>query len=97
MPHVKRSAILFLTVISCVGCDQTTKYTAKELLPPGSVIRLVNDTIRLQYIENSGAFLGLGASLSKETRFLIFTVLAIVAGAGLLVVSGLFDEGAVQE
>jgi signal peptidase II len=165
MPHVKRSAILFLTVISCVGCDQTTKYTAKELLPPGSVIRLVNDTIRLQYIENSGAFLGLGASLSKETRFLIFTVfvflalsvlvfyslrsrtlpwlpalalslfigggtsnlidrlvyqgavidflnigignlrtgifnvadVAIVAGAGLLVVSGLFDEGAVQE
>jgi signal peptidase II len=79
MPPVKRSAILFLTVISCVGCDQTTKYAAKKLLPPGSVVRLVDDTIRLQYIENRGAFLGLGASLSAETRFLIFTVLVFLA------------------
>lgn len=79
MPHVKRSAILFLMVIWCVGCDQTTKYTAKELLPSDSVIRLAEDTIRLQYTENSGAFLGLGASLSAETRFWIFVVLVSVA------------------
>lgn len=84
MPHVKRSAILFLTVISCVGCDQTTKYTAKELLPSDSVIRLAEDTIRLQYTENSGAFLGLGASLSAETRFWIFVVLVSVALAVML-------------
>lgn len=72
--RVKRFAILLLTLISCVGCDQTTKYTAKQLLPHDSVIRLMDDTIRLQYTENKGAFLSLGASFSDAMRFWLFTV-----------------------
>lgn len=74
MTHAKRLTILSLTLILCVGCDQTTKYTAKELLSPGSSVSLLDGTIRLQYIENTGAFLSLGASLSEEIRFLFFTV-----------------------
>jgi signal peptidase II len=77
--HSKRLTILSSTLVLCVGCDQTTKYTAKELLSPDAIISLVYDTIRLQYTENEGAILGLGASLSEETRFWVFTVLVSLA------------------
>jgi signal peptidase II len=69
-----RLRLLFLMLLVCVGCDQTTKYTAKELLPPDRTISLAADTIRLAYIENHGAFLGLGASLSAGLRFGVFVV-----------------------
>lgn len=82
--HVKRSAILLLVLILCIGCDQTTKYTAKEFIPADSMISLAYDTIRLQYTENSGSFLSLGASLSKETRFWIFTVFVSLTLAVML-------------
>jgi signal peptidase II len=39
----------------------------------------MDGTIRLQYIENRGAFLSLGASLSAGFRFWIFTVLVALA------------------
>jgi signal peptidase II len=32
------------------------------------------DTFRLQYVENEGAFLGLGKSLDRGSRFWVFTV-----------------------
>lgn len=81
--HAKRLTILSLTLILCVGCDQTTKYAAKELLAPNSIISLVDGTIRLQYTENKGAFLSLGTSLSEETRFWIFTVSVSLALAAM--------------
>ena len=72
--HVRRLIILSLTLILCVGCDQTTKYTVRELLPPDATVSLVNDAIRFQYTENKGAFMSVGASLSDGTRFWVFTV-----------------------
>jgi len=37
------------------------------------MLSFVGDTVRLQYTENKGAFLSLGASLSKNWRGMIFT------------------------
>jgi signal peptidase II len=72
--YLKRLKILIFVWILCLGSDQITKYIAKKLLLPGSVISLMGDTIRLQYLKNKGAFLSLGASLPEETRFWIFMV-----------------------
>jgi signal peptidase II len=72
--YLKRLKILILVWILCLGSDQITKYIAKKLLLPGSVISLMGDTIRLQYLKNKGAFLSLGTSLSDETRFWVFMV-----------------------
>ena len=85
IPQVKRLAIVVLVLFSSVGCDRATKYTAKELLPPGSVISLMGDTVRLQYTENKGAFLGLGASLSDNIRYWVFIVTVSLALAALFV------------
>ena len=76
--------ILFIFLL-CVGCDQMTKFAAKNLMDPGSVTSLLGDSFRLQLVNNKGAFLGLGSSLPEEWRFWIFTVFVFIALLILLI------------
>jgi signal peptidase II len=70
---LKRVLLILLIVVWCVGCDQATKSIAKSHLPKSQMLSFVGDTVRLQYTENKGAFLSLGASLSENWRGMIFT------------------------
>lgn len=81
MKQLPRAMLVFLVTLTCVGCDQATKLAAKQHLRNGPVYSYAGDTFRLQYAENTGAFLSLGASLPAPLRQLIFTVLV---GAFLL-------------
>jgi signal peptidase II len=74
MHRLKRMALIALILISCVGCDQTTKSLAREHLQGRAAVSFFADTLRLQYAENPGAFLSLGASLSREWATLVFTI-----------------------
>ncbi len=74
----KRSLLIALLLIVTVGCDQLTKDVAQQYLafePPRSWF---HDTVRLEYAENTGAFLSLGNGLSKELRVILFQVLPAV-------------------
>ena len=55
-------------------CDQRSKYLAGEHLRGSNGISLLADTVRLDYTENQGAFLGFGAFLPAAWRAAIFTV-----------------------
>jgi signal peptidase II len=68
-----RVAVLLLTLTACVGCDQLSKSAARSYLPRNTVVSLMGDTVRLQYAENPGAFLSLGAALPKSARRAVFT------------------------
>ncbi len=72
--------VVAVTLLSCVGCDQATKAVAKEYMPRNEVLSFAHDTFRLQYAENRGAFLSIGASLPEKARVLLFTV-----GIGVIV------------
>ncbi|MBN2117010.1 MAG: signal peptidase II [Anaerolineales bacterium] len=52
-----------------------TKDIAQERLASSPPISLLNDTIRIQYMENTGATLGLGSNLPREVRFALFVLL----------------------
>ena len=67
-----RIAILLVTVFLCVGCDHVTKEIARSQLAVGETVSFFGDTLRLQHVENPGAFLGMGSNLSSETRTLVF-------------------------
>ncbi|HWH79770.1 MAG TPA: signal peptidase II, partial [Candidatus Binatus sp.] len=84
MTTLPRFAIVFLITVSCVILDQATKFIAKAFLAPDALISFAGDTLRLQYAENSGAFLSLGASLPEPWRNLVFTVLVGIFLFGLL-------------
>jgi len=69
---VNRIAILLVTLFCIVGCDHVTKEIARSELVIGETISFFGDTLRLQHIENPGAFLGMGGALSSEIRQIIF-------------------------
>lgn len=75
--------ILFATV----GCDQATKRMAERHLAGAPVRSMLHDTVRLQYAENTGAFLGFGQRFSNELKRWLFLILPIVTVAGMLFVS----------
>jgi signal peptidase II len=58
----------------CVGCDQTTKHLAQTNLPIYQMFSYLGDTIRLQYVLNTGAAFSLGATLPENMRWWIFVV-----------------------
>jgi signal peptidase II len=71
MRRLTRLLLVSTLLLGCVGCDQATKVVAKAHLSDGPAVVHLNDTIRLVYAENPGAFLGLGASLPGPVRALI--------------------------
>jgi len=77
----KRLVLILFVLVSCVGCDQTTKSFAQSYLPHAEAWSYMGDTVRLQIAHNHGAFLSLGASLPEFWRLALF---AVSVGALLL-------------
>jgi signal peptidase II len=73
--------VLMLLVVTTIGCDRVTKHFAAESLAGEPRQSFLADTVRLEYVENSGAFLSLGADLPPAVRTAIFTV-----GNGLILI-----------
>jgi signal peptidase II len=82
-----RLILVTALLLGCVGCDQVTKAAARARLSDAPAVSWLHDTFRLVYAENPGAFLSLGASLSKPMRIAVFQggvsllVLGLVAAA----------------
>ena len=84
-----RIATLLGVVSGCVGCDQATKVLAQRALGGAPPVQYLGDLFRLQYVENRGAFLSLGATLPDGVRSAVFVfgvavVLAVLLGHVLL-------------
>lgn len=92
---MKRHRLLLLFVIGVVviGFDQATKSLAQRSLAGEPPRLYLGGAVRLEYAENVGSFLSLGASLPAETRFWIFTVFstALVAGLALYALAASAD------
>jgi signal peptidase II len=81
-----RLFLFCVVILSCVGCDQATKKAAEFALKGMQPLSFFNNLFRLEYAENTGAFLGLGSQLNDFNRFLLLTV---VSGL-ILVALGIF-------
>ncbi|BCA53824.1 lipoprotein signal peptidase [Nitrospira sp. KM1] len=77
----KRNLLILIVLLSCIGCDQVTKDLAHHHLAAESRVSWFQDTFRLEYVENSGAFLSLGTGLPEELRIVLFQV---AVGIGML-------------
>ena len=85
MPRIKRILVLLVVLVVCAGCDQATKSIAQQTMSGKPAQTLAAGIVRLEYTENPGAFLSLGAKLSDDARFWIFTVMVAALLIGLLV------------
>ena len=73
---------LIIAVVATIGCDRVTKHVAVTALADAPVRSFLGDTLRLEYAENPGAFLGLGDHWPREVRIAVFGI-----GNGLLLVA----------
>ncbi len=71
--------VLLLAITATISCDRITKHVAVSTLAGNPGRSFLADTLRLQYAENAGAFLSLGAEWPPRTRIAVFGV-----GNGLL-------------
>ncbi len=84
MKIFKRVIVIALVLSLCVGCDQVTKAIARRTLGTSPPIYLLGEMIRLHYTENTGAFLGMGATLPEDVRFWLLIVFVSVLLIGML-------------
>lgn len=85
MKQTKRIILLLILALCLILIDQYTKGLAKEYLLHRAPISYFNDMIRLEYAENTGAFLSLGDDLPRSWSFWIFSMVPLLFLIGLLV------------
>jgi signal peptidase II len=68
-----RTFSLLAIVITTIGCDRVTKQLAAIHLAGAADRHYLAGTIRLEYAENTGGFLSMGATLPRWVRITIFT------------------------
>lgn len=85
MKLMNRTLLIAMVMFSCVGCDQVTKNMARHGLANSRPIIFLHDLFRLQYAENPGAFLSLGAGSPQNVKFWVFICFTGIFLAGMLI------------
>src|SRR5690606_12012651 len=79
--HIQRLLPAVLIMLFTAGCDRLAKNIAQESLMFSPPVSLINDVVRFEYAENTGAFLSLGADMPDAARFIVLGVLVGVLRA----------------
>jgi signal peptidase II len=74
-----RIVLILLIITINIGCDQFSKKIVKQSVLPYETIRVLNDHLTVTRVENSGAFLSAGDSMSKASKQIFLTLIPIVA------------------
>jgi len=82
MNRIATRLLLLLAIAATISCDRITKLVAVNTLAGSPSRSFLADTLRLEYVENSGAFLSLGATWPDEIRIAVFGI-----GNGLLLLA----------
>ena len=84
----KTKILLFcLLSIAFIGCDRVTKGIAKEQLKDKPPVSYFHDKVRLMFVENTGAFLSMGAEWPKAKSFWLLTILPMMFLLALMIMT----------
>jgi len=79
-----RLTLILLIVLVNIGCDQVSKKIVRDRVEPYQTISVIKDHFMVMRVENEGAFLSLGTSMSKTSRSIFLSILPVLAiGFGL--------------
>ncbi len=84
----KRNIFVIFIIMVNVGIDQISKYYAQLYIQGRGRIQVIGNLFRLEYAENSGAFLGLGSNIPQPWKTIVmvlFPALAIILGTIYLI------------
>jgi len=82
MARIGVRLVLVIAIGATIGCDRVTKRMAAAALVDAPPRSFLSDTFRLQYAENTGAFLGLGRDWPRPLRTAVFAM-----GNGVLLIA----------
>jgi signal peptidase II len=74
-----RIVLILLIITMNIGCDQFSKKMVKQSVLPYETIRILHDHLTVTRVENSGAFLSAGNSMSKASKRIFLTLIPIIA------------------
>lgn len=80
-----RLFLISVIVVVNIAADQVTKVLARKHIEYNEVIEVIGDYFVFTKVENRGAFLGMGSSLSPIMRTILLLVLPAAVMIGLFV------------
>ena len=89
MKKNKFMIIVGAVFVGNIALDIITKIIAKALLQDKERISLFFDTLRIEYAENTGAFLSMGAQWPQTVKYLVLLILPLLVCAWGLGISSL--------
>lgn len=78
MTKIHKIGLSILIFVFCTGFDRITKDFAQKTLSVSQPVSMLHDSFRIQYTENTGAMLSLGANLPSQVRVFIFVFFVCV-------------------
>ena len=81
-----------------MGCDQVSKSIVRSRLSYHEQIELIDEHFILTKVENTGAFLSMGSTLSDPLRNILLLILpsiALVVAMGILLINTTINRGLV--
>ena len=85
MKRIPRIALILIIIFANIGCDQISKDLARKNLEYRETVEVIGDYLVLTKVENPGAFLGMGSSLSPFLRTLLLLILPSMVMIGVFV------------
>ena len=76
---ILRTLIILLFLALNIGCDQVSKSIVRKKVSVFDQINLWNNHLHIVKVENTGAFLSAGDSLSKPTKMIFLNLLPLAA------------------
>jgi signal peptidase II len=70
--------ISILMFSGLIVLDQVTKEMARQYLRDKDTLIYFHDTFRLVYVENTGAFLGMGSGIPRTLSYIIFIIVPLI-------------------
>ncbi len=74
-----RITIVLLLILTNIGCDQVSKKIIRHNISENQTIGILRNHLIVMRVENAGAFLSFGDSLSKTVKNILLRVLPLIA------------------
>jgi signal peptidase II len=75
---LNRTLFIGLLIVLNIVVDQLSKFWVRANFSYGETKSIIGDSFILQYVENKGAFLGMGSDLNPTLRLIFLLVLTIL-------------------
>jgi signal peptidase II len=76
---ITRLVLILAIIITNIGCDQVSKKMVRSNVESDKIVPVVGHYLVITNVENTGAFLSIGNSLSRSSKTILLSALPMLA------------------